>query len=169
MTQQQKDALSTHVAWHKPIPKGDGAKNFWLNDEEIIEFTNFEYYSQNVKFEINHDKYREIWLSQFTDFFLSDDLEIYNSLIVFKGQEGKPIRDYDMDDLCNRLKDKKFQVVIDNRGKYVFNKKSDLWNSVPLITYQDAYDYIVKCVNNNRISDIGSLLKTANYYHLIEI
>lgn len=169
MTQQQKDDLSFHVALHKPILKIDGSKTYWLNHGEIIEFTNFVFYSQNVKFEINHDEYREIWLSQFTDFFLTDDLEVFSSIIVFKGEEGKPIRNYDMNELCELLRNKKFQVHLDTRGKYVFNKKSDVWDTVPLKTYPNAYEYVKKCVDNNRIGEIGTLLKISNCYHLCEI
>lgn len=167
MTDKQKDELNKHVCLHSPIHHGD--KMRYLNNGETIQFTNSTFYSQNALFEINHDYSREIWLSQLNCIFLSDDLRLCNSLIQFKGKEPVPIRIFGVFDFWDKIKDKKFKVQIEPSIHMTFNVRSSLWNTKALFTYQDALNYISKCISNNQISEIGDLLKSTSLYHLIEI
>lgn len=170
MTEEQKQQLILHVRFHKPLYKG-GAKTCYLCDKEVIEFTKITYYSDNLKFEINNDKDRELWLSQLNNIFLSADIsQYYEAFIKFKDEKDLiHISSLKTNDFAKRVQNKKFYVYVDERGKYVFNNKSEVWTEKGLITYQDGLKYVLDCVDKNRINDIGTLLKTAQLYHLIEV
>lgn len=170
MTDKQKFDLRSHVTMHKPISRGgENGEMYFLTNGMTIEFTNCESYSRNSKFQINNNKYNYIWFSQLSNTFIMDDLTLVVGTIKNKRGETKQICEYDDDiDFWNEVKGKKY-VVCAEGPFYTFNDNSKTADEKSLFSYPDIYDYVKQCVKNNRISDVGDCLKTANCYSLSEI
>lgn len=167
MTDEQKRKLNFHVGLHKPISRMDNEEYFYINDGEIIEFTNIESYSANSKFELNHDPYHKIWFSQLGQFFFNSDIQLGYATIIIGGKEQGI---YKFDDLCfwEAVKGKRFKVHTEG-PYYIVNRASKTMVNQNIYNYQEIQEFIKKCINDNHIDEIGDLLKTATLYDLIEI
>ena len=169
MTTDQKKALKSHVTWHKPIPKaGSNGEIYWLEDGMVVEFTDCESYSTNSRFQINHGSNRYIWFSQLSNTFIEDDLTFIYAVMINKDKEAKQIRDFSDWEFWNEVKGKKYQVETDGPF-YTINAKSLTAEEKQLFSDFDIYNYVKKCVEQNRINDIGDCLKTSKAYHLTQL
>ena len=172
MTDKQKEKLILHIHLNKPH-KFTGENIRFLNPGDTIMFTNCVNYSQNSEYEINSVPNWKIWFSQLSEFFFTDEIDLhkmYTPIIEFKdGRVCSIQKDFDSCSFYNAVKGKKFKVDILADAKYIFNKESTLWNTKRLITYLDAYNYVKQCIANERIDDLGDLIKTANAYYLTEV
>lgn len=93
-------------------------------------------------------------------------------VILFKKTEKKvelTPNEIDVHTFWEYVKNKKFVVDVPEGVMFVFNKNSDVWSDKSLDTYGEAYEYVVKCVQEERYSDIGDLIKPGSIYSLIEI
>lgn len=141
----------------------------WLNDDEIIEFTNPRFKSQNVEFEINNSGDRKMWLTQFINIFLDEELNLISSTITFKGEKPTLMRKYNANDLWKLLQNKKFKVKCNEKSEFAFNRNSQKGVAMGFRTFVEARDYIRECITSGRISDIGDLLKDGICYDLTEV
>jgi len=167
MTLEQISALKSHVAWHKPLYNGYTDEEIhYLDNGMIVEFTNCETYSSNCKFQINHEN-RYIWFSQLCNIYIQDDLTRMVGVLTNKNGENKQIIKFSDLEFWNEVKGKKYEVEADGIF-YIVNMRSQTAKENHLFSHQDIYEYVKKCVDNNRIGDIGDCLKTAQSYSLIE-
>ena len=167
MTQEQKDKLRLHVYLHKPVSAGDDVIRF-LNNNDIIEFTDCTNTSDNSEYIINNDSNRKIWYSQLSRMFMTDDLVPFFACIQFKSGEEVEYKDLDSCDLYNKCKGKRFKVQIPGLT-YTFNEKSKIWGDTNIFNKFKMIQYIKDCINRDNIEKLGDILKTANAYFLIEI
>lgn len=168
MTQEQKIKLNLHVALCKPHSRA-GEEKYYMNNGDIIQFTDCVNFAKNSVYEINNDSHWKIWYSQMANFFFTDDFVPMITLINFSNGESYEFRDLDSAELYNRCKGRKFRVKVIADCKYVFNDQSKTMDEKELYSYLERYNYIVSCIEENRIKDIGDLLKTANAYSLQEV
>ena len=168
MTPEQRQKLSRHVALHKSFSMPVDHEVYYLNNGEIIEFTDRECRSNNSKFELNNNPVRKIWFSQLSQFFF--DKEDFRMCYATMKINGKDEAIYEFDDVSfwEIVQGKKFRVD-SHASLYVVN-----WNSVIIITknlenYSDLQNFVKKCIDGNNFDEIGDLLKTAQLYDLIEL
>ena len=166
MTPEQRKKLRIHVMMHKPISSGDDIIRF-LNNNDIIEFTDCINTSNNSEYVINNDSSRKIWYSQLAQFYMTEDMVLFVTCVQFKTGEEVEFLNIDSWDLFKRCKGKKFQVYIPSNS-YTFNKKSRIWDEKGIYNYKEMYEYIVACIKENAFECIGDILKPANPYFLIE-
>jgi hypothetical protein len=170
MTNDQKERLNSHVYWHQLRLHGsDGMR--YLNNGEIIQFTKSTNTYSNSEYEINNQSNRKIWYSQLARPFFTEDLELWFTKIKFKDGTIYLFKDLDSLDLYNLCKGKQFRVIVHDELRYTFQdiNKSVTAETKKLYTLLDIYDYIMLCVKENRIEDIGDLLRTVSAYSLVEI
>lgn len=168
MTQEQKEKLSFQVVLHQPRNVG-GEDTYFMNNGEIVQFTDCTNYSENSEYIINNNQHKKIWYSQLAYIFFNDNLDLVATTIKFLNGEEISFFSLDSVDLYNRCKGKHFKVKVLYEYKYTFNKKSKRVDEIGLYTYQEIYNYITSCIADDRFNDIGDLLKTATAYSLQEV
>lgn len=166
MTQEQKEKLRMHVMMHKPISSGDDVIRF-LNNHEIIGFTECTNTSDNSEYVINNNFSRKIWYSQLAQFYMTEDMVLFVTCVQFKTGEEVEFIKIDSWELFKKCRGKKFQVYIPSNS-YTFNSKSKIWDETGIYNYKKMYDYIVACIEKNAFECLGDILKPANPYFLIE-
>ena len=167
MTPEQKIALLNHVERFGPASTArNDSGDFFMNDGEVVEFTNCTRYAGNSKFEINNDPSRMIWFSQLDRLFIDDDFNLKSGIIKIGGEE-KVIRDYRHHSFWRVIKGKKFLVRAEDPCITFNNASSTLG---PVNTSPSTLILLIKnLVQNNEINFIGDMLKKSIKYDLIEI
>ena len=170
MTEEQKQALRKHVVFHRPIDRiSNNHERFFLNDGEIIEFTDREPHLANTKFTLNNNSRMSIWFSQLSQLFITQDLSmICLATILFINGTHQKISDFDSHTFGDAVQGRKFRVHKDGPF-YILNPYSIILPNKNFSSDQECIDYIRDCVNNNKIEEIGDMLKTAYGYDLIEV
>ena len=170
MTDEQRRKLETHVTFNQSIPRmRDNMGSYFLNDGEIITFTDIESYTSNSEYVINNNPNHKIWFSQLSQIFFDQYDNMQLDLATIK-VGGKEIGIYEFDDLSfwEKVKNKKFKVQ--KKGPYyIVNKSSETMVNQKIFTYDEIQAYILRCINDNHTEKIGDLLKRAPLYNLIEI
>jgi hypothetical protein len=168
MTPEQKRKLDIHVAFNQPISRMENnGEYYFLNDGDIIEFTDIYSYSTNSKYEINNNPSHKIWFSQLSQFFINSEVQLGWATIKISGKE-KGIYEFDDISFYNTVKGKRFMVRAEGPF-YIVNNGSETKVNEGLYTYSDILAFIKRCINDNKIDKIGDLLKKAKLYDLIEI
>lgn len=143
----------------------------WMENNSIVEFTSASFTYNNAEFTINSNENHKIWYSQIFNFGITDKLEFGYCYLTLKN--GKKIaltpNEIDVDTFWEYVKNKSFLVEVPEGFMFVFNKNSSVWDKLPKRTYGEAYEYVVKCVQDGRYSDIGDLIKPGSIYCLTEI
>lgn len=143
----------------------------WMDNNTIVEFTSASFTYNNAEFTINSNDNHKIWYSQIFNFGINDRLELGFCYLTLKN--GKEIQltpnEIDVDTFWEYVKNKRFLVNVPEGIMFVFNKKSNVWSEKSIRTYADAHEYVVKCVQDGRYSDIGDLIKPGSIYMLTEI
>lgn len=197
MTEEQSKKFEDYITSHlgfRPAIMDDGICR-WINDEEIIRFTKInQSYQYNAEYEINDNPIWLIWFSQLSECFFEADFHVdknqhialeytgggtiplafpmglYSPIVVFKDGSIKIIRNtYDPRSFFNSVKDKTFRVDIPTDYKYSFNRKGKTWKEKNFRSIYDAQQFVERCINNDRIEDIGDLVKESRAYALTEI
>ena len=175
MTKEQEELLKLQVrtgnyfdktGFFGKIPNHDGDVRF-LCDGEVIEFTKFDYTARNVECEINGDPHRKLWYSQLSAIYYSSEMMEGYSMITLKGKEYVFIRNLAPCEFCEYVKGKKFRVEVDKVAIFGVNRNSNMYKDFS--SYDDVRNYVMKCIEDNRITDIGDILKFASCYDLYEI
>lgn len=143
----------------------------WMENNTIVEFTSASFTYSNAEFTINSNENHKIWYSQIFNYGINDKLELGNCFLFLKNGEKIELtpNEIDVNTFWEYVKNKKFVVDVPEGVMFVFNKKSDVWSDKSLDTYGEAYEYVVKCVQEERYSEIGDLIKPGSIYSLIEI
>ena len=168
MEKINKDTIAFHVIMHqRRRASGDDIR--FLDDGQIIRFTDCRNTANNSEYTINNAPNCKIWYSQLSDFFFNDELEMALMIIAFK--DGSVERFFDIDSAVfyNRCQGKTFRVVIDSEFKYAIDKESSIFFDRCRGSYAKAYDYLRECFERRDFNAIGDLLRIKNAYCLEEI
>jgi hypothetical protein len=161
MTKKEKIELQ---AWFSKSVYS-GPNMYYLEDGQIVEFTDPVFTSANVEFKINGCDNQKIWFSQLNRIIVrindAGDYEgIAFPLFPIQG-EKKRLFDLSPNDFCDEVKGKKYKVtsyiqsiVLNERGETIKRFQN----------LGDAMRYVIKCLNENKIDDLGDLLRSANIY-----
>ncbi|MBQ2856417.1 MAG: hypothetical protein IJE78_04700 [Bacteroidaceae bacterium] len=126
-----EDEMQRQIAlgygWGKRIPAALDGVIRWLDNKDIVEFTNPRFTNTNVEFEINHDSNHKIWLSQLQYLFINDDIkgELYTGCLYLKDNTEKYLRSLSPEKFWNTVKGKKFQVFIDENARLLIDEKNE--------------------------------------------
>lgn len=165
LTKNQKAILRALTTPNKPANEHIR----WMEDDSIVEFTEPSFTYSNAEFQINHSKIHKIWFSQLSNFGLTEDLELFCCSIIFKNGIDKTLALMDVDEFWKDVKGKQFKVGVPFSGSFIFNKDSSKWSEANLDTYYDAFVYVEKCAKENRLRDIGDLIRPGSLYSLTEV
>lgn len=143
----------------------------YLNDGDIVRFTKCERTYANAEFEINDNTKWKIWFSQLNQIYLFSDLrEGFKVPIIYCSEFGaKFIPDLKVDEFCALVKGKEFKVNVDNDTFGAINDRSSVWHKLSDNTYGTAYQFIIDCIENYNLDDLGDLVKVTKLYNLIEV
>ena len=169
LTEDEKaKQIALGYGYGKPLRVYNSDKLRYMEDGEIIEFTSPHPTMQNIRFNINNDKSREIWLSQLQGVFI--DLHSPNKLfegeIIFKDGERKGLSDFNNNTFCDAVKGKRFRVEIDTN---CFLRIDDKNEKVRGKSYFEVCDYIFMKLDEKDYQSLKGMTKQAACYSLIEV
>ena len=136
----------------------------WLEDGQIIRFTNVRFTEKNAEFTINENENHKMWFSQFDDIFLNpfpsskEDLAICSPVWQRFHEDPWSFWEY--------VKGKTFKVSIVEKYCCIINFKSP---NCPQTTYRDAMEYYLNNFLKNNYQAIDGILKQARCYNLVEL
>lgn len=156
------------VSFNQPLPSLHSEKRYWLNDGEIIRFTNRKVTSSNnAEYEINGDPYVSIYFSQLECKAVNKQLNAWGCKLFLKDGSQKNIYELNESDFWNIVKGKTFQVDIFSDVPFVINPRSKKLKM--FVKYNQVLEFVRKCFNEDRFEDIEDLLLKRNVYALTEI
>ena len=143
----------------------------YLNHGDIVRFTKCERTYANAEFEINDRPDWKIWFSQLKQRYLFPDLRYDLKLpFIYVAEVGKKwISEMDVAEFCSLVNGREFQVYVDDETFGAINERSSVWNKLPDDRLETAYYYIVKCIEDYNLDDLGDLVKVSKLYNLIEV
>ncbi|MBQ9547049.1 MAG: hypothetical protein IJU90_07170 [Bacteroidales bacterium] len=151
-----------------------GPNMYYLNDGQIIEFTNPIYTSaskRNVMFSINGSERQKIYFSQIfvviVDIDDNGEVASLRSPLFPVNGAMKKIIEISAEEFVNIVRNKKYRVSC--AQSYIVNYDSKTALEKNLYELYDKVVYIQKCIKENRIKDLGDTLKLANTYSFTEI
>ena len=143
----------------------------YLNDGDIVRFTKCVRTYENAEFEINDKPDWKIWFSQLNQIYLFPDLsQAFKMPFIYFSEIGiQYIPDLNVDEFCTLVKGREFKVYVDSETFGAINLRSSVWHKLPDDTYATAYQFIVDCIENDNLDDLGDLVKVTKLYNLIEV
>ena len=155
MTKKEKIKLQ---AWFSKSGYS-GPNMYYLEDGQIVEFTDpiFNSSLTNVEFKINGSDNQKIWFSQ---------LDV---IIVHINDDGN-VASIELPEFPVKGSMKEIiKIEAKDFVEIVKNKKSKTAQERNIEDVVELTRYIVNCINENRVDDLGDTLKMANTYNFIEI
>lgn len=161
--------LQSHIAMNSPMAL-DWNKQRFLVDGETIEFSSCKRTYNNAEFTINDDVSRKIWYSQLAQpGFPSDFKSILFAGIKFLDGTVLVIEKMTVDQFVEKVRNKSFRVEEFAEANYTINRQSNTFNSFSNQSNPAVINYIIKCLENNKIEELGDLIKPSKLYNLIEV
>jgi hypothetical protein len=144
-----------------------GSDKCYLDQGQIVEFTRPVFTSANAKFYINNSENEYIWFSQLDRIVLQiNDLGEYEgiALPLFPvNGEYKKIFDFSPDNFWDEVRGKKYKVITATQS-VVLNVRGKTIKERGFRKLSEALEYVIKCLAESRIEDLGDLLRFANVY-----
>lgn len=146
----------------------------WLENGEIVEFTNPNYSGKNVEFEINNHQNHKIWLSQLQGVFINHKNrdEIYSGVIKLKDGTEKIMLTLSSIDFYQIVKGRKFKVSVDENAIYMIDKKDERVISLLKAHHGDYFqvvEYIFKKLDTEEYDLIDGMTKLGRCCDLTEV
>lgn len=146
----------------------------WLNNNEIIEFTNPNFTSRNVEFEINNDPNRKIWLSQLQGLFINENEKgvIYFGNIYLRDNNEIGTRSLTSEKFWDIVKNKRFQVSIDDDAHLLIDEQNERVRMQLIENNYDLFklvDYIFEKLETKEYNLIKGMTREGRCYDLREI
>lgn len=153
----------------KKIYKGEIFVRRWINTGDEIEFTNPEFWSDNVEFQINNNQNCKLWLSQLQGLFVNEDFtKIGGSVLNMKDGNQLFINNISCDDFWDIVKNKKFTAVVDEKFFLRIN-----WEWVIEKGFSSKIDqllpFISSCLKTGDYQAISGVTEEHRCYNLSEI
>lgn len=143
--------------------------HYYLNDNEIICFNDYDQTYNNILFRISEQEKRFIWFSQFKRFFINPYKREYLGISNLYLHHHDPISIIDLYDyeFIKHVENKKFEVRKDNNAIVYINPKNEMVQKLknPL----KIRDYIWNKIDNKEYKDIKGMTKAGELYDLYEV
>lgn len=143
----------------------------YLDNGQVVEFTNPIFTSANVEFSINNNENQKIWFSQFDVVIvrISDKGELLGfELPLFPVNGGKKqLLKMDAYEFAQTVKNKKYRV--NTAQSIILNRKSETARQKCFTNLGEYAKYVEECIQNDKIEDLGDIIKIANTYFFEEI
>lgn len=153
----------------------DGSRR-WLENEQVVEFTEPMFRGVNAEFSIKNQVGQSIWFSQLSKVAMREDLKTpMHSIIKFKGECEYYIADKfrTASEFWNAVRNKNFKVKVVGIGFAVNTKnpktKMIMKSAVNAKYEQNVFDYVIYCINNGKEHEAIGLIQEYKIYALIEI
>lgn len=142
----------------------------WMDEGNIVSFSDPKVYFQNAEFRINGCPNWLIWFSQLYTVFYTGDLD-NSSVCSFKLKDGSYVfpSELPFDRFWQAIKGKKFKVSIDPRPCFCVNKESSKVQCLPFNEISKIYEYVHNHILNGDIDAVKGMLKPTRCYDLVEI
>lgn len=137
----------------------------WLENGEIIEFTNVRFTEYNAEFEINHSVGCKIWFSQLDNIFVNPLPDSFEDFAVLS-QTWKNFHD-DPWKFWDYVKGKKFRVTIDTKHFCIINNEHEIVQELVMLDKLLKYYYDNYKAGNYEI--IKGMLKQVRCYCFDEV
>ncbi|MBD5300954.1 MAG: hypothetical protein HDS17_05740 [Bacteroides sp.] len=145
-----------------------GEEMRWLDDGQIITFTNPRFTFDNVEFTINNRSVQKIWLSQLCRPLYSGDVtNLQISTIKLKNGQYKFPYKFNPNSFWALVKGRKFKVHLNPKRVYQPNKRHEVVKQ--LVTYEKIYNYVQEHILKGEYSLIKDVLIPDRAYDLEEI
>lgn len=146
----------------------------FIDEKQVVEFTSQEdnlVGKRNYEFYINHDKNWRIWFSQLTAIFISDKSRKFClSQLQMKNGESFFIKDLSLDAFWNKVKERKFEVKIDNECYYRINQKhAEIKSYLDREDYDGLVNHVHDCLERKEYPKIEHVSEKGRCYFLIEV
>ena len=180
MTEEQKRKAKIHVFGYTESGIGDGAQRF-LEDGELISFTDCVFTAKNAEFKINNRPERLIWFSQLDRIYIDDNISTFlMPEIEFSNGDKFAFFFFTPQKFFEFVKGKKFEVSICRNVFGAINLKSEVRYRIlgdkkikSDIDVQNHLDDIVqfvrRCIENDDYDQLGDLIKKSPAYELKEV
>lgn len=143
----------------------------FLDNGQVVEFTDPIFTSANVEFSINNNENQKMWFSQFDVVIvrISDKGELLGfELPLFPVNGGKKqFLKMDAYEFAKTVKNKKNRV--NSFQSIILNRKSETARQKCFTNLGQYAKYVEECIQNDRIGDLGDIIKYANTYSFVEI
>jgi len=174
-TDEMERQIALGYGWGKRLsyPSSDGIIR-WLNNNEIIEFTNPKFTSRNIEFEINNNPNHKIWLSQLQGLFINENEKgvIYYGSIYLRDNNELITRSLTSDKFWDIVKDKRFQVSIDDGAHLLIDERNELVRTQLILNNNDIFkliNYIFEKLETKEYNLIKGMTREGTCYDLREI
>lgn len=150
-------------------PITDGIKR-WMDEGDIVSFTNPKERFGNAEFHINNQDFWLIWFSQLYTPFYSGDLD-NPQVCSIKMKDGTLYAPMSLTfpKFWNMVRGKRFKVHVDNTPCFYVNKKSPKVQILPFNEIEKIYKYVHDKLMEGKIDEVRGMLKAARCYDLQEI
>lgn len=142
----------------------------WMEEGDIVSFTNPKVHFDNAEFQINNQEHWLIWFSQLYTKFYTGDLDSPNacSLKMKDGTLYAPMY-LSFPKFWNIVRGRKFRVHIDPTPCFCVNKKSPKIKTLPFNRIDEIYEYVHNKLVEGKIDEVRGMLKPTSCYDLEEI
>ena len=168
MTEHQKRMATFWISGKRRLRR-DSQQRFLTNGDRV-RFTKIIYEGyDNIEFEINDCPDWSIWFSQLNLVHVTAEIAGFAvPFIRFKNGDIKYINKMTADQFYKKVKGKTFEVITFTTFAAVNPYSNDVYN-LPGQTYPDVLNYIIDCIENNKMDRIGDILKPGSFYTFNEI
>lgn len=143
----------------------------YLDDGQVVEFTNPIFTSANVVFSINNNENQKIWFSQLDVVIvrINDNGELLGFELPLFPVNGGMEKFFKMDayEFAKTVKNKKYRV--NSYQSIILNRKSETARQKCFTNLGQYAKYVEECIQNDMIGDLGDIIKYANTYSFVEI
>lgn len=168
----KKERIMTKARLSKSVYNGPNM--YYLENGQIFEFTDPVFsnsYLTNVEFKINGSDSQKIWFSQLDVIIVNLDEE--GNVLSFELPKFpvrgimKEIIKIEAKEFVEIVKNKKYKV--NNHQSLILNKKSNTAQQNNINDILGMAIFVVNCINENRIDDLGDTIIMANTYSFDEL
>lgn len=168
MTEEQKSKAMLFMAGQTKVVRSNIQR--YLEDGNQVRFTKVtQDATHNQEYEINDCPEWKIWFSQLSHYHINQDIDdIETPVIKFCDGKSFSIREFSPEEFFENVRGKTFTVSI-IPSFAAFDEQSTIWETLPDETFNDALEYVINCIENDKINLIGDIIRPARLYHLEEV
>lgn len=151
-------------------PIATGSEKRWMDEGDIVSFTNPKERFGNAEFEINSQKFWLIWFSQLYTPLYNGDLNNPQvcSIKIKDGILYAPMN-LTFPKFWNMVRGKRFKVHVDSTPCFCVNKSSQKVQILPFNETEKIYKYVHDKLMEGKIDEVRGMLKPTRCYDFEEI
>lgn len=176
--QEQLSKASQIAIACRPATRAADGNRRWLENNQIVEFSEPIFYGSNAEFSIKNQSGQSIWFSQLSKVAIAEDMiTSMHSTIEFKAEKECHISDIrTASEFWDAVRGKSFKVKVIGTG-FVVNKNNEIAKRIMngsglhngTNAEQKVFNYVRQCIENNRDHEANGLISNYKIYALTEI